>query len=221
MNGKLVVLEGLDGSGKATQTALLCDALEKEGRPVKQISFPDYSNPSSSLVKMYLSGSFGSRPEDVNAYAASAFYAVDRYASYKTIWQREYLDGACVIADRYTTSNAIYQLSKLPPEERQAYLDWLKDFEYNKLQLPKPDLVLYLDMPTDISQELMSRRYHGDETQKDLHEANTAFLASCREGALFTAQVWGWKVIHCAEQNNPRDIQSIHQEIVQIVREGL
>lgn len=221
MNGRLIVLEGLDGSGKATQTALLCDALAKEGKPVKQISFPDYGNPSSSLVKMYLNGSFGSKPDDVNAYAASAFYAVDRYASFKTFWQRAYSDGAMVIADRYTTSNAIYQLSKLPQEERQAFLDWLADFEYNKLQLPKPDLVLYLDMPTDISQALMSRRYHGDETKKDLHEANTDFLASCREGALFTARAWGWKVIHCAEQNEPRNIESIHREIVQTVREVL
>ena len=130
MNGKLIVLEGLDGSGKATQAALLTEYLSHQGVPVKKITFPDYASDSSALVKMYLAGKFGTHPDDVNAYAASAFYAVDRFASFKTNWGSFYQNGGVVVADRYTTSNAVHQCSKLPEEEWPAYLDWLFTFEY-------------------------------------------------------------------------------------------
>ena len=114
MSGKLIVIEGLDGSGKATQTALLCEALEKMGKKIRRITFPDYKEPSSALIKMYLGGEFGDDPGAVNAYAASSFYAVDRFASFIKFWKDFYLAGGLVIADRYATSNAIYQMGKLP-----------------------------------------------------------------------------------------------------------
>ena len=113
--GKLIVMEGLDGSGKATQTGLLCQYLESRGRRVRHIEFPDYREPSSALVKMYLNKEFGSNPGDVNAYAASSFYAVDRYASFLRFWRKDYLSGATIVADRYTTSNAVYQMVKKRP----------------------------------------------------------------------------------------------------------
>ena len=160
--GKLIVMEGLDGSGKATQTGLLCQYLESRGRRVRHIEFPDYREPSSALVKMYLNKEFGSNPGDVNAYAASSIYAVDRYASFLRFWRKDYLSGATIVADRYTTSNAVYQMEKTPREDWNKYLAWLQDYEYGKLQLPRPDLVLFLDMPTEISQRLLSGRYAGD-----------------------------------------------------------
>ncbi len=211
--GKLVVIEGLDGSGKATQTGLLFEALLAQGKPVRRLSFPDYRQPSSALVKMYLSGEFGRDPSDVNAYAASSFYAVDRYASYMKFWKEDYERGMLLLADRYTTSNAIYQMVKSRREEWNNYLCWLQDYEYKKLGLPKPDCVLYLDMPTEISQKLMSRRYQGDESKKDLHESNVEFLRHCREAALYSAQHLGWHVIPCAKDGEPRTIEEIHQDV--------
>ena len=146
MNGKLIVIEGLDGSGKATQARALAEALQAQGKNVMQITFPDYASDSSALVRMYLGGQFGSHPDDVNAYAASAFYSVDRFASYKMKWGEFYREGGIVIADRYTTSNAVHQCSKLPPEQWQEFLDWLFDFEYNKIGIPAPDRVIYLEV---------------------------------------------------------------------------
>ena len=144
--GKLIVIDGLDGSGKSTQSDLVAQALRQQGKKVRQISFPDYQQPSSSLVKMYLSGVFSENPDDVNAYAAGSFYAVDRYASYKQFWEKDYREGSLILATRYATSNAIHQMGKLPRSEWENYLKWIEDFEYHKLGLPVPDLVIFLDM---------------------------------------------------------------------------
>lgn len=197
--GKLLVLEGLDGSGKATQAKLLAAHLAGSGRRVMEITFPDYESDSSALVKMYLSGQFGSRPDDVNPYAASSFYAVDRYASYKTKWGSFYEAGGIVIADRYTTSNAVHQTSKLPAGERRAFLDWLFDFEYGKLGLPAPTRVLYLDMPTELTEQMMRRREQQTHTHADIHEQNDAYLRACRENAAFVVDYCGWRHIDCAD----------------------
>lgn len=168
--GKLIVLEGLDGSGKGTQAKLLAKHLTVTGHLVREITFPDYDSDSSALVKMYLAGQFGDKPDDVNAYAASSFYAVDRYAGYKSDWGKFYEEGGILIADRYTTSNAVHQCSKLPPEQWDAFLQWLFDYEYHLLGLPAPDKVIYLQVDPAVSQRLMTARYHGDETRKDVHE---------------------------------------------------
>ena len=215
----LIVMEGLDGSGKGTQTGLLYQFLQ-EKCAARRISFPNYESPSSSLVKMYLQGEFGSRPEDVDAYAASSFYAVDRYASYQKDWRTDYENGVLFLADRYATSNIVYQLTKLPQQEWESYIRWMEDFEYEKLRLPRPDLVIYLDMPTEVSQQLLTGRYHGDESKKDIHERNLAFLAQCRKSALFAAQLLGWKVIPCAENGTPLSIEKIQEMIQQTVTEA-
>ena len=191
----LIVIEGLDGSGKATNAALLEGYLKEKGHTVKKITFPVYESDSSAPVRMYLSGQFGKKPGDVNAYAASALYAVDRFASYRTDWKADLDAGAWVIADRYTTSNAVHQASKLEGDARDSYLDWLYDFEFNKMGLPKPDAVIYLDVPPAVSQKLIEGRYAGDNSKKDIHEQDVEYLEHCRSAAIYAADKLGWHKI--------------------------
>lgn len=216
---KLIIIEGLDGSGKSTQTALLEEYFQKSGVIYKKIKLPDYESKSSTLVNMYLNGEFGKNADDVNPYAAGAFYAVDRYASYKLKWEKDYESGTLILADRYATSNSIYQMEKLNKSEWKSYLDWSFDFEYNKIGIPKPDLVIYLDMPIEISQRLMTSRYNGDENRKDVHEKNIRFLENCRESALFAASVQGWRVVECSDGENPLSIGEIHNKIKAIIND--
>lgn len=209
MMGKLIVIEGLDGSGKSTQLELLPEKLKNIKIESRMVSFPDYNDPSSTLVKMYLSGEFGEKPGDVNAYAASLFYAVDRYASFKKHWGEYYNNGGVVISGRYVTSNAVHQMSKLDEEEWNSYSDWLFDLEYNKTGIPKPDLVIMLDMPPSVSQKMLSGRYSGDESKKDIHERDTEYLEKCRKAALYASEKFGWKVINCSDGENPLSIEEI------------
>ena len=214
MAGKLIVFEGTDGSGKSTQFRLLCQRMEAEGIPFRRLVFPQYQEPSSALLRMYLGGEFGSHPSDVNPYAASTFYAVDRYASWKKVWGDYYRSGGLVLSDRYTTSNAVHQAVKCAPAEREGFLRWLDDFEHTKLGLPRPDLVLYLDMPTDQAVALLRRREADTHTHADIHELDTAYLASCRESALQAAQLLGWKVIPCVDASGAlRPVESIQEEV--------
>ncbi len=211
--GKLIVFEGTDGSGKSTQFARLCALLDGRGVSYEKLVFPQYDQPSSALIRMYLGGEFGSRPGDVNAYAASAFFAVDRYASMKKVWGQWYQDGGLVLTDRYTTSNAVHQAAKLPPEEQADFCRWLADFEYGKLGLPRPDAVFYLDMPTELSVRLLRSREQATHTAADIHEVDTAYLAACRDAALRAAGVLGWTVIPCAENGRLRGVDEIHVQI--------
>ena len=215
--GKLIVIEGLDGSGKSTQLELLEKNLKNSGVDCKSVSFPDYNNKSSALVQMYLNGEFGKKPSDVNAYAASVLYTVDRFASYKAIWGEYYNNGGTVIAGRYTTSNAVHQASKLPPEQWESFLEWLYDFEYKKIGIPKPDKVIFLDMPVEVSQKLLSKRYSGDETKKDIHESDTKYLDDCRKAAVFTAKYSGWEIIPCSQSGEPRTIEDIANDVLNSV----
>lgn len=214
-----IVLEGLDGSGKGTQSKLLQGALESRPEGVKKITFPDYESQSSALVKMYLNGEFGTDPEAVNAYAAGAFYAVDRYASYKKYWQEDYLSGKIILADRYVTSNFIYQMGKLPQNEWESYLAWSEDFEFVKLGLPKPDRVIFLDMPIEVSQKLLSQRYNGDEGKKDIHESHIDFLRQCSQCAKFAGERQDWKFVSCAKNGEPLSIEEIHKEVLRLALE--
>lgn len=213
MSGKLIVFEGTDGSGKATQTRLLCRRLADSGTAFREINFPRYGKPSAAMVEEYLQGRLGRKPGDVNAYAASMFYAVDRYASYKQDWGDFYENGGLVVADRYTTSNAVHQASKLPEEECRAYLDWLFELEYGRLGLPRPDLVIYLDMPTEITEQMMRRREAASGTHADIHEQDEAYLKRCRDNARDVAQACGWTVIQCARDGAPRTPEDIHEEV--------
>lgn len=219
--GKLIIIEGLDGCGKSTQTALLEKYFEDNSVKFKKIKLPDYDSKSSTLVKMYLGGEFGKNADDVNAYAAGAFYAVDRFASYKLDWGKDYENGALILADRYATSNSIYQMEKIDEDKWDEYLDWSADFEYNKIGIPRPDLVIFLDMPVDVSQKLMTSRYNGDEGKKDVHEANVDFLNNCRKSALYTAKKQGWAVVPCSDGINPLPIKEIHNTILDFVKKEL
>lgn len=211
---RLIVIEGLDGSGKSTQFVRLTEYLNKKSVKIKPISFPDYNERSSTLVKMYLSGEISENAEDVNAYAASSFYAADRYVSYKKFWEKDYKEGSMILAARYVTSNCIYQMTKLPDAQWRAYLEWIEDYEYVKLGLPRPDLVIFLDMPVEISQQLMTARYGGDESKKDIHESDVRYLHSCRRAALFTASKQNWKIIECSREGKPRSVDEIFGELL-------
>ena len=211
--GKLIVIEGTDGSGKSTQFKLLSEHLQQDGVAFKHLVFPRYAEESSALIRMYLGGQFGTKPSDVNAYAASSFYAVDRYASYKMDWGQWYDEGGLVLSDRYTTSNAVHQASKEQGEEQKKFLHWLYDFEYDKLGLPRPDLTIYLDVPTDFTEKMMRKREQDTNTQADIHEKDTAYLATCRQIGRKAAEYYGWTVIHCVKDGAMRTIEDIHAEI--------
>ena len=215
--GKLFVIDGLDGSGKSTQFELLKRVFTNNKINYKAISFPDYEQPSSTLIKMYLGGEFSSSPDGVNAYAASSFYAVDRYASYKLFWEDNYNKGDFILASRYTTSNAIHQMEKLDMSQWDDYLAWMEDYEYNKLKLPKPDTVVFLDMPVEVSQILLSNRYHGDDNKKDIHEADVEYLIQCRKSALYCANKLGWIVIECSKNGQPLSIEDIHKKLAALL----
>ena len=218
MPGKLIVFEGTDGSGKSTQFQALCARVEQTGTPFRRLVFPQYQEPSSALIRMYLGGEFGSRPGDVNPYAASAFYAVDRYASLKKVWGEYYSQGGLILTDRYTTSNAVHQGAKCAPQERPAFLGWLDDFEHDKLGLPRADLVVYLDMPTEITEKMMRSREAATGTHADIHEQDEAYLKSCRETAREIVKDCGWTVIHCAKGDAPRTVEDIHNEVYKTVK---
>jgi dTMP kinase len=216
--GKLIVIEGTDGSGKSTQFARMQEHLTADGVSFRHIVFPRYWEESSALIRMYLGGQFGSKPTDVNAYAASSFYAVDRFASYKMDWGQWYEEGGVVVSDRYTTSNAVHQASKEAPENREQFLHWLYDFEYNKLGLPRPDLTIYLDVPTDFTEKLLRGREADTGTKADIHEKDMAYLATCREMGRAAAQYYGWQVISCVRDGKMRSIEDIHQEIYALIK---
>ena len=211
--GKLIVIEGTDGSGKSTQFRLLTERLEQEGHAFRQLEFPQYTEPSSALIKMYLGGEFGHNPSDVNAYAASTFYAVDRYASYKKVWGQWYEDGGLVLSARYTTSNAVHQASKEPEETQKDFLAWLYEFEYGKLGLPEPDLVIYLDVPTDFTEKMMRSREAATNTHADIHEQDLDYLATCRRTGKAAAAFYNWTIINCVRDGAMRSIEDIHEEI--------
>lgn len=216
--GQLIVIEGLDGSGKGTQAKLLYETLSAQGRKVRKVSFPDYESNSSALIKMYLAGEFGTDPKAVNAYAASSFFAVDRFASYKKDWGKFYEEGGIVISDRYTTSNAVHQCSKLPEDQWDSFLQWLFDFEYRLMGIPAPDKVIYLQVDPAVSQKLMTGRYQGDESKKDIHEKDRAYLDRSRLAAEYCAEKLGWQTVHCVQDNQMRTVEDIATEILSFVK---
>lgn len=216
--GKLIVIEGTDGTGKSTQFAMLTRRLKKEGTAFRRIQFPQYLEPSSALIRMYLNGEFGENPNDVNAYAASTFYAVDRYASYQRVWKQDYLDGGMILSDRYTTSNAVHQGGKLEGAAREEFFSWLYDLEFNRMGLPKPDLVLCLDMPVEMSEALMRKRESDTGTKADIHERDDGYLHRCREVAKQAAAYFGWTTVSCVKDGQLRTIEDIHEELYTYVK---
>ena len=189
------------------------------GYKARTVSFPDYESDSSALVKMYLNGGLGDNPDDVNPYAASSFYAVDRVASFINKWGRDYTSFDYIIADRYTTSNIIHQMAKVPEGQRDSYIDWLFDYEYKRLEIPAPDKVIFLDVDPDISQKLMYGRYKGDESKKDIHESNVAYLLRCRESAMYAIKNFGWIAVDCTANGEMRSIEDINDELIELIKD--
>ena len=221
MQGKLIVLEGIDGSGKSTQYEKLCARFDREGRAFHRIIFPRYDQESSALIRMYLSGQFGKNPADVNPYTASTFYAVDRYASFRTDWMTDYQSGGLILSDRYTTSNAVHQGSKLPDSQLPAFFDWLYEFEFQLLELPKPDLVLYMDINIETSLWQMHMRQQQTHTGGDIHETDVQYLENCIRAGRFAAEYFGWTKIRCLDGERMRSVEEIHEDIYRCVEEVL
>lgn len=215
MQGKLIVIEGLDSSGKETQSKLLLEYFLSRGVKAKRVEFPNYKSESSTLVKMYLRGDFGKKAGDVNPYAASSFYAVDRYATYKTEIKEFYENSGLIIADRYTTSNLIHQASKIDGDASE-FIDWLLDFEYNLLGLPKPDKVIFLNMPTNVAVKLMKSRINKatGEAEKDIHESDILYLENTYKTAMSLSEKLGWSTVACSDGENPRTIEEIHKDVI-------
>lgn len=217
MDKKLIVIEGLDGGGKTTQLELL-----KELYPnCRYITFPNYNSPSGEIVSSYLKGEYGEKDSTVSAYTASCFYAVDRYTSYKTDWEKDYLEGRTVISARYVSSNAIYQMTKLPHEKWDEYMNWLFDMEYTKFGMPKPNATIFLDMPVEVSRKLLLKRYEGDEQKLDLHESNLNFMSECRKAAMYVAEKENWIVVPCSDKGEPLPIMQIHKTIKEKIEGSL
>ena len=216
--GKLIVFEGTDGTGKSTQCARACKRLEAQGVRFQNIKFPQYDEPSSALIKMYLAGEFGKDPDTINPYAASTFYAVDRYAGFARGWKAFYDEGGVIVCDRYTTSNAVHQGSKVPEAERAEFFRWLYDLEYDRMGLPRPDLVVLLDMPVEVSEQLMRKREQSTGTHADIHERDEAYLEKCRAVARQAAEYYGWKRVSCVQSGTLRSVEEIHEEVFSIVR---
>lgn len=211
--GKLIVIDGLDGSGKATQTQMLLEYFKQCDLSAKSITFPNYESRSSELVKMYLGGEIAPTAQEVNAYASASFYACDRYISYITEWKKDYSGDTFILADRYVSSNAIHQMVKLPKAEWDDFLDWIYEYEYVKLGLPKEDKLIYLDMDPEVSRKLISSRYLGDELRRDLHEKDQRYLLSCREAAYYAAEKENWEIIRCDDGVTAYSIPEIFEKI--------
>lgn len=215
--GRLVVFEGIDGSGKSTQFELLCNRLNAEGRDFMRIRFPRYDKPSSALLKMYLGGEFGDDPDAVNAYAASSFYAVDRFASFVQDWRGYYQDGGFILTDRYTTSNAIHQGAKLPRGRRERFFKWLYDFEFTLLGLPAPDMVIYMDIEAKQALRRLHNRQTETDTTGDIHEKDKAYLEQCVKCGRQAAKLYGWHAINCFPEGHERDKDELHKEIYDVI----
>lgn len=219
--GKLIVLEGIDGSGKSSQYRRICERMERDGIEYNHIVFPRYDKESSALIRMYLHGEFGSDPRDVNAYTASTFYAVDRFASFRSDWGEHYRNGGLILSDRYTTSNAVHQGSKLNDAELPAYFEWLSDLEYGKMGLPRPDLVIYLDVDIPTSLSRMKHRQDSTNTSADIHEKDAAYLTRCLHTAQKAAEYYGWVTIPFMKDGVERDVDEKNAEIYDIILKTL
>lgn len=222
--GKLFVIDGTDGSGKQTQFQKLQESLTKDGIDYKVVSFPNYDSPSSSLVKMYLSGEFGENAKEISPYIASTFYAADRYATFQTGYKKYYEDGGIILADRYTTANMVHQAGKIKDEkEREKFLNWLWDFEFNLYGLPVPNEVFFLNMPIENAVDLIKNRENKftHQDKKDIHERDINHLKDAHEAACDVSKKYNWYEIKCVKNNEIRTIEDIHQEIYKEVKKHI
>lgn len=219
--GFLITVEAPDASGKATQTKMLLERLTNEGYKTYKFAFPNYGSDACKPVEMYLDGVLGKNPSDTNAYSASVLFAVDRFFSYRTEWKK-LLDeeNTIILLDRYTTSNAVHQIVKLPQNEWDGFLSWLYDFEFNKMALPVPDVTVALDVPPEVSKKLLEKRAKEDANHKvDIHEADSEYLKKCYDASKYASSAWGWKRIECTLDGEMLTREEIHEKIYNSVKE--
>lgn len=222
MNGKLIVIEGIDGSGKSSQYKRICERLTEDGIFFYKTVFPRYDKESSALLRLYLNGEFGSHPDDVNAYTASTFFAVDRFASFKDDWGKYYKNDSLILSDRYTTSNAVHQGCKVDESELDEFFRWLSDLEYNKMSLPRPDLVLYLDIPLELAEKRRQKRESEGVSVADIHEKDREYLRKCLVTANKACDYFSWHRIYSLDSHNSeRSFDDINEEIYTIIREWI
>jgi len=222
--GTIIVIEGIDSSGKATQVKMVYEELINEKYKAMRLEFPDYKSDSSALIKMYLNGKFGEDPQSVNPYGASLFFAADRFASFKSDWEKFYDEGGILILDRYVSSNMIYQAAKIEnSKEREEYLDWIYDLEFKKLSLPKPDIVIFLRMPPSFCLQLNDKRLNkiDGSSKKDIHERNSGYLEKTYEVAVYAAKKYKWETVDCIENNSIKPVKKINNEILRIIENRL
>jgi len=222
--GTIIVIEGIDSSGKATQVKMVYEELIGEKYMAMRLEFPNYKSNSSALIKMYLNGDFGEDPKSVNPYGASLFFAADRFASFKSDWEKFYNEGGILILDRYVSSNMIYQAAKFEDKkEREEFLDWIYDLEFKKLNLPKPGIVIFLNMPPEYCQKLNEKRLNkiDGSAKKDIHERDIAYLEKTYEVAVYAAQKYKWSVVDCIENNSIKSVKDINGEILRIIENRL
>lgn len=219
--GKIIVIEGVDGVGKETQSKKLFDYLRKNHEKVKMLSYPNYEAPSSILIKKYLNGDYGANAETINPYVTTSFFAVDRFSSYLEDWKKYYEEGYILIIDRYVTSNLLFQSTKMDSErEMKMFLDWNIDLEYDKGGLPKPDCVIYLDLANEISQRNLEKRNksvnHKSKSEVDIHEESKEYLDKVRNNGRKLCKYLGWIVVDCThiQNNDLRTVNDIHDEIL-------
>ena len=222
--GYLISFDGIDASGKTTQAKILEKKFKESGKDIMYLTFPDYGSESSSLVRLYLNGDLGKNPNDVNAYAASSFFASDRYISYIRHWKEFYeKENAFILANRYTTANAVHQLSKLNKNEWNKFLDWLWDYEFNKLGIPKPDLTVLFDMHPDVAIKLIEERAKNTQAEKDIHEMDFEYLRKSYDAGLYAAKYLGWEKIVCYRRNDanvlvPKTREEISKNLFELVK---
>jgi len=224
MQGKLFVIDGTDGSGKQTQFNKLAERLETENIDFMRLSFPNYDSPSSSLVKMYLGGEFGQNAKEVSPYIASTFYAADRYATYKKVFEEYYNNGGIILADRYTTANMVHQAGKMQDkEEREKFLNWLWDFEFNLYGIPKPTQVFFLNMPPEYAFKLMENRENKitHDMKKDIHERDKSHIIDSYNAACDLVEKYNWYEVKCVQEEQIRTIEDIHEEIFKEVKKHI
>ena len=220
MHGKIIIIEGLDGCGKTTQVNLLKERFT--GENYRFLTFPDYQSLAGEIILEYLGSKIPENDAEKSAYSASSFYAIDRYISYRKDWRLDYEQGKTIISARYTTSNAIYQMTKLPREKWEDYRNWLYDYEYEKLGIPKPDEVIFLDVPVEVSQKLLSERYQGEESKKDAHESDPEYLKHCHDASLYAGTAGKpWKFLNCCENNQMKSVEQIQKELISQIEEIL
>lgn len=223
--GKLFVIDGTDGSGKQTQFKMLEERFKKENIEYKTVSFPNYDSRSSSLVKMYLSGEFGEDAKEISPYIASTFYAVDRYATFQKGLKKYYEQGGIILADRYTTANMVHQAGKIKDkEERERFLNWLFNLEFNIYGLPEPTEAFFLNMPPEYSLKLMEGRENKftHEQKKDIHERDRQHIIDSYNAACELVDKYdNWYEVKCVKDEKIRTVEDIHEEIFNEIKKHI